>query len=675
MRRASLIAAIGSLFLIFAASASAKVYCLPGVTDPSCTDFPADIDAAFTAAAANGGADDIRLAAQTYTTGSATGLNDGGAHEIHFIGAGPQTVLTMTNNVNMAQTVVTLGAPGSSLSGLTVRLPAGNNNNSDRGISLYGGSTANRVRIDSLATSNVTGLYIESGASWTNGTIFLPSIIGSQGVSAQGNAAVSNSTITAEVGVDAGGDNTFQRLQINATYLGLNSQVGTATIDDSLINLGTSNGTGLAATNYNNSTSPRAINARHMTIVGGNASSAGALAYAAVATAKQTSDVNLSDSIIAVGGKAIVRQAGNNGAQGGNSVATVTFDHVNYDPAAITDSNTANGSGSIVSAHQTNLAPGFVGAGDFHLTIGSPLVDLGDPSAGGAALDLDGSQRVVDGNNDGIQQRDLGAYETADTTPPETTIGSGPAGPTSNPTPSFSFSSGEQNSTFSCSIDGNAGTPCSGPGETHTTDALNDGPHMFSVTATDVDGVSDPTAATRSFTVKTVAPKLTIDGGPSGLTSDPTPTFTFSVDDVSATTLCSVDGSAPTTCSGPGSSHTPKSLADGAHTFEVSATDETGNTATTSRSFRVDATAPETKITKSPRKGKKPKFSFEGNERDITFECQLNKGKFAPCSSPLKLKHVKPGKHRLSVRAVDAAGNVDATPAKQKFKAVKKARR
>jgi len=42
-----------------------------------------------------------------------------------------------------------------------------------------------------------------------------------------------------------------------------------------------------------------------------------------------------------------------------------------------------------------------------------------------------------------------------------------------------------------------------------------------------------------------------------------------------------------------------------------------------------------------------------------------------PCSSPLSQK-VKPGKHTLEVRAKDAAGSVDATPASQTWKVKKK---
>lgn len=84
----------------------------------------------------------------------------------------------------------------------------------------------------------------------------------------------------------------------------------------------------------------------------------------------------------------------------------------------------------------------------------------------------------------------------------------------------------------------------------------------------------------------------------------------------------------------------------------------------------VDSTAPETTITKKPKKRtkkRKAKFAFSSNEAGSTFECQLDKKAYKPCSSPYK-HGVKRGKHTFRVRAIDAAGNVDPTPAKRSWK-------
>jgi hypothetical protein len=95
-----------------------------------------------------------------------------------------------------------------------------------------------------------------------------------------------------------------------------------------------------------------------------------------------------------------------------------------------------------------------------------------------------------------------------------------------------------------------------------------------------------------------------------------------------------------------------------------------------------DTTAPETTITSGPKKTTKSKvkFGFASSEAGSTFECKL-KGKkvkkaalkkYAPCTSKKKYKRLKPGKYTFFVRATDQAGNVDPTPAKRKFKVVKK---
>jgi dipeptidyl aminopeptidase/acylaminoacyl peptidase len=94
--------------------------------------------------------------------------------------------------------------------------------------------------------------------------------------------------------------------------------------------------------------------------------------------------------------------------------------------------------------------------------------------------------------------------EPPDTTPPETTITSGPTGEwspgkTNDSTPTFTFASNEAGSTFECSDDGGAWQPCSSP---YTTPHLADGEHSFRVRATDAAGNTDSTPAERTFTIE-----------------------------------------------------------------------------------------------------------------------------------------------------------------------------
>lgn len=93
---------------------------------------------------------------------------------------------------------------------------------------------------------------------------------------------------------------------------------------------------------------------------------------------------------------------------------------------------------------------------------------------------------------------------------PVTSILSGPDGRTADSTPTFTLGSDEAGSTFECRIPPAAFAPCSGPGNQHTTESLADGPHTLEVRAT-FQGATDPTPATRTFTVDTTAPQLGLD--------------------------------------------------------------------------------------------------------------------------------------------------------------------
>ena len=192
--------------------------------------------------------------------------------------------------------------------------------------------------------------------------------------------------------------------------------------------------------------------------------------------------------------------------------------------------------------------------------------------------------------------------------PPETAITSGP-GTSTTATPSFGFTS-DPGSTFECSLDGGAFAACTSP---FTTPALANGAHSLSVRATDPARQVEATPETRNFTVDVPA-----DGGGGG----------------------GGDGG------GGGGGGNGGGGGGGA-----------------------DTDAPETTIDSGPKakRSGKATFEFSSDEAGSTFECKLDKVDFERCSSPRKLKKLKAGKHTFQVRAIDAAGNEDASPAKSKF--------
>ncbi len=255
---------------------------------------------------------------------------------------------------------------------------------------------------------------------------------------------------------------------------------------------------------------------------------------------------------------------------------------------------------------------------------------------------------------------------TVDAIPPDTTIDSGPSGTTSDASPSFTFSSSEAGSSFECRLDAGAWQGCSSP---KSYSSLADGSHTFEVRATDAVGNTDPTPASRTFTVDATPPQTTINSGPSGATNDASPSFTFSSSEAGSSFECRLDAGAWQGCSSPKSY---SGLADGSHTFQVRATDPAGNTDPTppSRTFTVDTQAPDTTIDSGPSgttSDASPSFTFSSSEAGSSFECRLDAGAWQGCSSPKSYSGLADGSHTFEVRATDAVGNTDPSPASRSF--------
>jgi uncharacterized repeat protein (TIGR01451 family)/MYXO-CTERM domain-containing protein len=88
----------------------------------------------------------------------------------------------------------------------------------------------------------------------------------------------------------------------------------------------------------------------------------------------------------------------------------------------------------------------------------------------------------------------------------------------------------------------------------------------------------------------------------------------------------------------------------------------TSNTTSTVR----DTVPPVTTIgsgPSSPTSATTATFAFSANEEGVAFECRLDSGTFAACSSPLTLSGLTDGSHTFEVRARDRAGNLESPPA------------
>jgi hypothetical protein len=87
-----------------------------------------------------------------------------------------------------------------------------------------------------------------------------------------------------------------------------------------------------------------------------------------------------------------------------------------------------------------------------------------------------------------------------------------------------------------------------------------------------------------------------------------------------------------------------------------------------------DTIAPETTIGAGPPKKTRKRaatISFSSSELGSSFECSLNGAAFSACTSPDAVR-AKRGRNSLAVRATDAAGNTDASPATYGWKVKRK---
>jgi hypothetical protein len=174
-------------------------------------------------------------------------------------------------------------------------------------------------------------------------------------------------------------------------------------------------------------------------------------------------------------------------------------------------------------------------------------------------------------------------------------------------------------------------------------------------------------AASQVVKIDKTNPATTIDSGPPVATSKATADIGFTGDDNGSGLAgfeCRLDGGAWKSCA---TGERFGDLSDGSHTVDVRAIDAAGNVDPTpaSRTWFVDATAPETKIDSGPDAVTQSRAAaFKYSADDLTpiwrYECRLDDAAWGDCHDYTDLAV---GEHRFEVRAVDKLFNVDATPA------------
>ncbi|HEY6890052.1 MAG TPA: hypothetical protein VI300_19780, partial [Solirubrobacter sp.] len=147
-------------------------------------------------------------------------------------------------------------------------------------------------------------------------------------------------------------------------------------------------------------------------------------------------------------------------------------------------------------------------------------------------------------------------------------------------------------------------------------------------------------------------PRTSFTTAPSGFTNDPTPKFAFASSKPGSTFDCALNTGYYGACAF-------SAFPDGTYTVAARATDRTGlqDPSPPRVTFTVDTVPPDTSATAGP------PVTFGSSESGSSYTCSIDGAAFAPCTSPFVVTDIAPGEHRLAVAAIDAAGNVDPTPA------------
>jgi hypothetical protein len=254
---------------------------------------------------------------------------------------------------------------------------------------------------------------------------------------------------------------------------------------------------------------------------------------------------------------------------------------------------------------------------------------------------------------------------TLDSTAPVISL-AGPSGAVSSNSATFTFSANETVGSFSCTLDGNAITPCTSPAAFN---GLAGGSHVFNVQA--ADAAANNGSATNTWTISVPAasaPVLAVasDSGVQGdnRTNVTTPSFSGTCsngDTVQLAVNGAVDSGASGICASGayvltlGTALTPDGV------FQITAlTTQSGSTLPPSSALALtlDTTAPLISLAgpSGTVSSSSAAFTFSANEAVGGFSCTLDGNAIAACTSPVDFSGLT-GSHTFAVQAIDAAGN------------------
>lgn len=269
----------------------------------------------------------------------------------------------------------------------------------------------------------------------------------------------------------------------------------------------------------------------------------------------------------------------------------------------------------------------------------------------------------------GTKGKESSVTWNVDTTAATVTITGNPPEMSYTPTKTASFTftaAPSDNVTFECKVDSGAFAACTSP---QSLTSLGEGAHTFTVRANRLGSIS---MTSRMWTVDSVPPASpSLSGTPANnaLVNTTAASFMFSATDANAITYeCNRDGAGYTTCTSPDAFNV---TGEGAHTFAVRAKDPAGNTTNIgSRSWSIDLTKPNTTLTQNiitATNQNSVTFTYSSTEAGTTFSCSLDGTARSCTGTSHTITGLSTANHTFSIAAVDAAGNVDASPATHAF--------